>query len=239
MVTLFVLASGLLAGAAHVVSGADHMAALLPLSVGQRRGAWRLGAGWGVGHSLGVVLVGLLATALKERLDLALVEAWGERAVGVLLIAIGVLGMRRALRLTIHAHPHHHDGRAHDHLHLHTAAEQAHEEASHALAPRHGHTAFVAGTLHGVAGTAHILGVLPALALPDWTASLTYLAGFALGTVVAMAAFAAAVAAGSARVARGGRLVRPLLCTASAITVAVGAVWLALAAWGGAAAGLG
>jgi hypothetical protein len=228
---LLVFGSGLLAGAVHVVTGADHLAALLPLSIGRRRGAWALGARWGLGHSLGVIVIGALAVAFKARFDLGLVEAWGERLVGVLLIAIGLLGLRRALRVTLHAHPHDHDGKAHAHLHLHTAAEQGHEAGSHpGQAPRHGHTAFFAGTLHGVAGTAHLLGVLPALALPGLLASSTYLLAFAAGTVAAMAAFAALVGEGSARMARGPALLRPLLCAASIVTVAVGATWLVLSA---------
>lgn len=237
---LLVLGSGLLAGAVHVATGADHLAALLPLSIGQRRGAWATGARWGVGHSLGVLVIGALAVALKERLDLDLIEAWGERLVGVMLIAIGLLGLRRALRLTLHAHPHDHDGAAHAHLHLHTGAEKAHGALSHAAAvPRHGHTAFFAGTLHGVAGTAHLLGVLPALALPGLLASSAYLLAFAVGTVAAMAGFAAFVGESSARWARGPALLRPLLCAASLVTVAVGAAWLVLSAAGGGATPVG
>ena len=230
---LLVLGSGLLAGAVHVVTGADHLAALLPLSIGQRRGAWALGARWGVGHSLGVLVIGALAVVLKERLALGLVEAWGERLVGTMLIAIGLLGLRRALRLTLHAHPHEHDGEAHAHLHLHTGAEKAHGAESHAgVVPRHGHTAFFAGTLHGVAGTAHLLGVLPALALPGLLASSAYLLAFAAGTIAAMAGFAAVVGESSARMAPGPALLRPLLCAASVVTVAVGALWLVLSMTG-------
>ena len=40
MSTSLVVLSGLLAGAVHVVTGVDHMAALLPLSVGRRWRAW-------------------------------------------------------------------------------------------------------------------------------------------------------------------------------------------------------
>jgi ABC-type nickel/cobalt efflux system permease component RcnA len=237
---LLVVGSGLLAGGVHVVTGADHLAALLPLSIGRRRGAWVLGARWGLGHSLGVLVIGALAVALKERFDLGLVEAWGERLVGVLLIAIGLLGLRRALRLTLHTHPHEHGAEPHAHLHLHTGSEQTHGPESHAgTAPRHGHTAFFAGTLHGVAGTAHLLGVLPALALPGFLASGAYLLAFAAGTIAAMAGFAATVGEGSARMARGPALLRPLLCAASIVTVAVGAAWLVLASMGAGAAPIG
>jgi hypothetical protein len=238
---LLVLGSGFLAGSVHVVTGADHLAALLPLSIGRRRGAWALGARWGIGHSLGVLVIGLLAVAFKERFDLGLIEAWGERLVGVLLIAIGGFGLRRALRLTVHAHPHDHDGATHAHLHLHTGAEkEGHGPETHAGSlPRHGHTAFFAGTLHGVAGTAHLLGVLPALALPGLGASLAYLVAFALGTIGAMSGFAAFVGESSARISDGRALLRPLLCGASAATVVVGLVWIALSALGPAGSRVG
>lgn len=100
MVTvLAVLASGFLAGLLHVVSGVDHLAALLPLSVGWCRGAFTIGVRWGLGHSAGVLLVGLFAVALKHRLDVEGVEAWGESLVGVALVAIGLFGVRNALRI--------------------------------------------------------------------------------------------------------------------------------------------
>jgi hypothetical protein len=223
---LLVVASGVLAGAVHVFAGVDHLAALLPLSLARGPRAWRLGARWGVGHSLGVLAIGGLGVFFKERLDLALVETWGERLVGVLLVAIGALGIRRALRLTLHTHAHAHDGASHEHLHLH-ATPAAHEPKTHTATATHGHTAFVAGSLHGIAGTAHLLGVLPALALPGALASGAYLLAFAVGTVLGMAAFAWLVGAGGARLAPGPALLRPALCTAGIVTVAVGVAWIA------------
>lgn len=229
---LTVIATGLLAGAAHVVAGADHMAALLPLSVGRRLRAFYLGARWGVGHSAGVALVGAVLLVLRERLDLHAVGAWGERAVGVMLIGLGLLGLRHALRIEIHSHDHEHgEGEAHAHLHLHVPADA--RKAVHSLAPhRHDHTALFAGTLHGVAGTAHVLGVLPALALPGVGASAAYLGGFALGTVLAMGGFAALVGWLSTGPRSGPRRLRGALLTASGVTVAVGVAWLVLPAFG-------
>lgn len=223
--------SGLLAGSVHVVTGVDHLAALLPLSVGRRLRAVGTGARWGFGHSTGVVLVGLLAVALKERFDVHAAGAWGERLVGVVLIVIGVLGIRRALRLRVHAHPHDHapvrSTAAHAHLHAHFAADLSDHAAG---AHHHGHTAFVAGTLHGVAGTAHLLGVLPAVALPGWAGSATYLFAFALGTILAMGTFAGVVGESSARLSGGTpRLLRGLMLGAGGLTLAVGAAWLVLA----------
>lgn len=225
---LLVAWSGLLAGGVHVVTGIDHLAALLPLSVGRRLRAAGAGLRWGLGHSAGVLVIGLLAVALRERFDVHAAGAWGERLVGVALMALGALGVRRALRLRVHAHAHAHapDDAGHAHLHAHFADDLG-DHAAHAR--RHGHAAFAAGTLHGVAGSAHLLGVLPALALPGWPAAGTYLLTFALGTVAAMAAFAALVGEGSARVAGTPRLARGFVLAAGAATFAVGGVWLWLA----------
>jgi hypothetical protein len=89
----------------------------------------------------------------------------------------------------------------------------------------HHHTAFFAGILHGIAGTAHLLGVLPALALPRWQASIAYLVAFALGTVGAMGTFTWTVGAWSKD--RGALSLRRTLCATSALTIAVGVVWIA------------
>jgi sulfite exporter TauE/SafE len=218
--------TGLVAGGTHVLSGVDHLAALLPLAVGGRARAFVLGARWGIGHSAGVLVVAALAVALRERLDLAAASALGERLVGAMLIAIGLLGLRTALRLRIHAHGHDHAGDAHAHLHLHTPAEiERHDERLH----QHGHTALAAGTLHGVAGTAHVLGVLPAVALPDAWSSGAYLAAFALGTILAMGGFAALVGATSARAgARAPALLRGMMYAASGTALLVGLAWIVL-----------
>jgi len=232
---LLTLWSGLAAGSLHVVSGADHLAALLPLSVGRRLRAFRLGVRWGLGHSAGVLVIGALAVGLKEWVDIAAVGAWGERLVGVMLVGIGVWGVRHAARLTIHAHPHEHDGAGHAHLHVHTADGIRDEHAGGTLlvTHRHTHTAFFAGTLHGVAGTAHILGVLPAVAMASWVFSAAYLFAFALGTIAAMGTFAAIVGEGSARAsANAPVLLKRLSLAAGVMTILVGLTWILLPALG-------
>jgi ABC-type nickel/cobalt efflux system permease component RcnA len=227
--------SGFLAGSLHVASGVDHLAALLPLSVGQRRWAFAIGAGWGLGHSAGVLVIGVLGLLLKQRIDVAATSGWAERGVGVMLVALGVLGVRRGLRLGLHTHLHVHDGVAHAHLHVHGPATKhavagpASETAPgpQATPHRHHHTAFAAGILHGVAGTAHVLGVLPALALSSVVASIVYLLTFALGTVMAMAVFAAVVGEGTARAAeRAPALLQRLTYGAGAASILVGLIWI-------------
>jgi len=95
----------------------------------------------------------------------------------------------------------------------------------------HGHahtrTSFAMGTLHGLAGSSHLFGVLPALALPSTLQAAGYLAGFGIGSIVAMTAFAAlvgVVASGTSR--RSAVAYQSLLYACAVGAVAVGGYWL-------------
>ena len=224
-----ILWSGFVAGSIHVLTGPDHIAALLPLSVGKRARAWALGARWGIGHSAGVLVIAVVAILLRHSMDLQLVSAWSERLVGVMLIAIGGWGMRQALRDRLHAHGHSHGDGPHEHLHAH--AHDGHEVPAGGEPPlphAHRHTAFFAGILHGAAGTAHLVGVLAAAAFATVVESGVYLGGFALGTILAMGAFAAAVGITTSRASeRAPRLLPWFTGAASVLCLLVGVVWIA------------
>lgn len=183
--------TGLAAGLLHVVSGPDHLAAVAPLSVRRHRAAWLTGCRWGIGHSAGVGLVALLLFALREvmPLPLLLISQWSERLVGVMLIGIGLWALRQGLKVQVHAHQHAHDGSLHEHVHFHSP-DHRHAASASSATHGHGHAAFGIGTLHGLAGSSHFIGVLPTLALPDWPSAMGYLGGFGIGTVLAMTGFA-------------------------------------------------
>ncbi len=252
---LMAFAAGIAAGAIHVMSGPDHLAAVAPLSLSRGRRSWVVGLRWGLGHASGVLLVGAALLVLRHAIDLSAISGWGERVVGAVLVAVGAWGLWRAASRRVHVHPHSHEpgGAVHVHVHVHakgSAREHEYEHANaqahaHALAHghqrplsagqphRHGHAPFWIGTLHGLAGSAHVLGILPALALPSRTLGALYLSGFGAGTVVAMMAFSLGVGVAAERLAslaRGGeRAYRILLGSASAAAVLVGAFWFARA----------
>jgi hypothetical protein len=215
---LTALTGALVSGLAHVLSGPDHLAAVAPLAAADRRRGWLTGCTWGVGHTSGVVLVALLAVMLRDLLPpIEVVSAWSERIVGVALIGIGVWALRRSLRIA--TAPHAHGGVPHEHLHV---------QAGPAWARRlgHAHASFYMGILHGVAGSSHFFGVLPALALPTRTASLVYIGAFGAGSVLAMTAFAAAIGAAGGRLQHGTRGHRRLMMSAAVLALAVGGWWL-------------
>ncbi len=220
---------GFAAGALHVLSGPDHLAAIAPLSAARPRRPWAVGARWGLGHAGGVLAVGAAALAARGAFDVRALAGWGEKPVGIALVLVGLWGLRRARSRWLHAHAHAHEpgGPVHVHIHAHRAgAVREHAAADH----RHGHAALWIGALHGFAGSAHLLGVLPAIALPSPADALLYLAGFGAGTIGAMAGFAHGVGLATRRLAplaRGGeRAYRLLLGGASASALLVGVVWI-------------
>lgn len=199
--TLALALAGLLAGFVHVLSGPDHLAAIAPYAVDGKSRAWRTGVRWGLGHAAGALAVGLLVLMLREALPVEAVSAWGERLVGLVLIGIGIWGIRAAWA---------------------SASMRLRAHEAHA----HGHAAFAVGTLHGLAGSAHLLGMLPALALASDLAAGAYLLLFGAGSVAAMGAFASLVGWIAGRPgASGPRAQSALLGLSSLIAVAVGGFW--------------
>lgn len=216
--------TGLIAGAAHVWSGPDHLAAMAPLAVRQRRRPWLSGVRWGLGHSAGVALVGLLSLGLRDLLPLESLSSWGERLVGVTLIGIGLWTLRAALRHGIHTHEHEHDGERHLHIHVHHGHQDHEDPAAHY---RHLHAAFGIGTLHGLAGSSHFLGVLPVLAFPTHVQAFAYLVSYGLGTVLSMAAFSWAMGAVNQRWgAHSVKFYRGMLGATAVAALVTGGAWL-------------
>ena len=196
---MFAFLAGVAAGLLHVVSGPDHLAAVAPLASDRDRRQWLTGLQWGVGHTAGVVLIASLLLLLKDQLPLDAISAYSKRVVGATLIALGMWGVWRAYRR--HRQPHG-DG--------HT----------------HGGASFAMGTFHGLAGSSHLFGVLPALAFSSRTASMLYLAGFGLGAIAGMTAFSTAVGLLSSRLDRRSRSYGGVLYAFSAVALVVGGVWL-------------
>ena len=214
MLTAF---TGLLAGFLHVLAGPDHLAAVAPIAADRPRG-WIAGWTWGLGHASGVIVVALLAVLLRDLLPpVETISVWGERLVGGALIAVGIWAIRRSAHLE--AAPHAHGPRLHGHLHV---------QAGPAWMRRlgHAHASFYLGVLHGVAGSSHFFGVLPALALPSRAAALTYIGAFGIGTVAAMVAFAGAVGCVGNHARHGAPAHRILMKATALVAIVVGGFWL-------------
>ena len=220
---MFVILTGILAGIIHVWTGPDHLTAVAPLAVRRPQKAWIPGVRWGFGHSAGVAVVGLLSLLLRDLIPVEWLSSWGERLVGVMLFGIGLWSLHQAFKNKIHAHEHVHDGNHHFHFHTHHHGHQPAKPAPH----RHTHAAFGIGTLHGLAGSSHFLGVLPALALPTTTQAVIYLGAFGVGTVAAMATFSWGMGRLALRMADSGqKFYRNLMTACGVAALGVGVFWL-------------
>ena len=86
---MLTILSGLVAGAAHVVTGPDHLAALAPIAVQDPGRAAKLGFRWGLGHGIGVLLLGLLGMFARDWVAVEALSTWAEVCVGFVLVIVG------------------------------------------------------------------------------------------------------------------------------------------------------
>jgi hypothetical protein len=209
---------GLAAGGLHVITGPDHLAAVSALAAGSPRRSWILGMRWGLGHSLGIVILGALALILQRSCGIDAAAGWSDRVVGAVMILLGLWALRRALAQRLHEHPHSHDGHTHEHPHVHIHL------GLHDRADGHTHAPYAVGVLHGFGGGAQLFGVLPALAFPDLGDAALYFAGFVAASLAVMAGFASAVGALSLRGTQ--RFSRAFATACALASCGVGAWWM-------------
>jgi hypothetical protein len=211
---------GFFLGMRHATD-ADHVIAIATIVSRQRslRGSALIGAAWGIGHTLTILVVGsaiiLFGIVIPARLGLAM-----EFAVGIMLVLLGVLtltGFGRALGAAPrigdagpghdhgfcgHDHAHAHGDYVHSHAHRHGGRDHGHPEDHTPLARLDRKLGglplyqwlrpLVIGIVHGLAGSAAIaLLVLAAVREPAW--AMAYL--FGLGTIAGMMVITVALSA--------------------------------------------
>ncbi|MGH7505875.1 MAG: sulfite exporter TauE/SafE family protein, partial [Longimicrobiales bacterium] len=213
---ILLYATALLVGSVHALE-ADHMAAVTSFAV--RRPRWRdavgFGLRWALGHGAAVVIAGAIILLVGIRIPQGATHAL-ERLVGLVLIGLGGWTLKGARRM--HAHRHvHADGTSHVHLHSH-AFVRDHDH-------RHGATAV--GMLHGLAGTAPAVALVPVAGFESAVQGVIYLLLFAVGTAGGMALYALLAGLVVGRAAfRSERLARTIAVATGCMTIAVGGFWL-------------
>lgn len=216
--------TGLLAGTLHVISGPDHLAAITPFAIENHKKSWYTGLLWGVGHTSGVWIVGALAFLFREFIPIDLISSVSERLVGLMLIGVGIWGIRKALVNKVHFHDHKHEEGIHAHFHVHTGEESHQHPVNH----QHTHAPLGIGILHGLAGSSHLVGVLPALLLPDKASAVAYLLSYGIGSIVSMIGFSYLIGAFSRKLVSSARAYSRMLMSFAIAAIAVGVVWLVI-----------
>ena len=191
----------------------DHIAAVTTLvASGEERAsraAARLGAFWGLGHALTLVLFGLPILLFQQFLPERMQQG-AETAVAALIVFL-------ALRLLVRWR--------HGYFNLHA---HAHEDEHHHHPVRSPLGAFGIGLVHGTGGSAGV-GVLVLAAIPSTSVACAALIVLALFTAVSMTIVTTGfgLTLGSSRVAATFNTLAPVL---GATSLAFG-VWYAFAAW--------
>jgi sulfite exporter TauE/SafE len=198
-----VVALGFVLGLRHATDP-DHVIAVTTIVARQRSmaGAAAIGATWGIGHTLTMLVVGsgiiLFGWVIPPRIGLST-----ELSVGVMLIILGVLNLT---------------GRPdHDHELVHHL-----DHRFGALGPYRLVRPLLVGVVHGLAGSAAVaLLVLATIQNPRW--AVLYLLIFGLGTIVGMMLMTAAIVVPFAYTkTRLDRLNRGLRLASGAISLAFG-----------------
>jgi ABC-type nickel/cobalt efflux system permease component RcnA len=190
----------------------DHIAAMTTLVASGRervaRSAAALGAWWGVGHAVTLVVFGI-PILLAERYLPERVQQGAETAVAVLIVflALRLLVRWRHGYFDLHAHPH--------------------PDRDHRHAVRTPVGALGVGLVHGMGGSAGV-GVLLLAAIPSETVAVVSLLVLALFTAVSMTIVT--VGFGLTLTAR------PVAAAANTVVPALGALSLAFGIWYAAAA---
>ena len=183
------LGLGFLFGLKHATE-ADHVVAVSAIVSEERslRRSALVGALWGVGHTVALVVVGVVVLALRVAVP-ERVTSWLEFGVALMIIGLGVSAVLRGLsrRRDVHLHRHKHDGVSHVHLHFHErGTEHAGAPAAHSHAiSRVGFKPLIVGAVHGLAGSAAIT-LLVLTQVNSAALGLAYLAVFGVGSVLGM-----------------------------------------------------
>jgi high-affinity nickel permease len=206
---LSIIALGFFLGMRHATDP-DHVIAVTTIVSRYRKvgHAALIGAFWGVGHTLTIVLVGggiiLFGWVIPARIGLSM-----EFSVGLMLILLGILNLTGMLQWTGHAFspasspierlptprgPHTRDEYIHDHQHV--PGQTPLNWFDRHLGRLGVYQAFrplVVGLVHGLAGSAAVaLLVLTTIRNPKW--AVIYLFLFGVGTIAGMMLITGAMA---------------------------------------------
>jgi len=187
----FPLFAGIIAAMLHVIAGPDHLAAVTPFAIESKKKAWKVGLFWGLGHLLGMLLIGVLFLFFKELIPIEKISEHSELFVGIILIGLGLWIFFKIFKVEkYHKHTHVHGNNPLIHKHEHTHNGEHTHNHTHPKLKQGNIVSLSVGFVHGLAGVAHFLLFLPVIGFSSTFDSLKYILGFAIGTLIAMISFA-------------------------------------------------
>jgi high-affinity nickel permease len=229
-----ILAVGFFLGMRHATDP-DHVIAVTTIVSNQHSSpkAALIGAFWGVGHTLTILVVGaaiiLFNLVIPVKIGLSM-----ELSVAVMLIILGLINVASFVRsmppgssqghgeTLVHSHPHSHGDlvHTHEHVHVHSQADLAtlgwmdrafvKSDIYQYVRP------FVVGLVHGLAGSAAVaLLVLTTIRNVHW--AIAYLLVFGVGTIAGMMLITMSIASAFTFVGKGRQKFSRRLALASGL----------------------
>ncbi len=177
--TYAILSLGFGLGLLHALD-ADHVMAVSSLASREDSRPRRVRtvlfcAKWAIGHGGVLMMLGTCVIVLGAQIPAGL-SYIAEKMVGVILIALGAWIFWQFFQHRIRVGLHSHDNLTHSHL----------EDGKH---EQHDHSPVLIGITHGLAGSAPILALIPALNISSKWVGLSYIALFSVGVVTTMLVF--------------------------------------------------
>ncbi len=156
------LLTGFYLGGIHILSAPDHLAAIVPLSLMDRKRSWRIGLLWGAGHLIGLLGLGILLFYFKSLINLETLTHYEMLYIAILLLLVGIWIIYKSKNSSL----------------LQTKKT-------------HGHLSKITigtGIIHGFLGFSHVYTLAPALSMND-VDFFSYFGGFAFGSIVSVVSF--------------------------------------------------
>jgi nitrile hydratase accessory protein len=202
---------GSLLGLRHALEP-DHLAAVATLMTGERssaKAAW-LGACWGLGHTLTLLVAGALLVLLRADMPPVASDIF-ELCVVLLLVGFGV----RAMYLGAWGQP-----AGPTHSHVKRGSSPPPPDGRWAI----GRRPLVVGAVHGLAGSGAITALV-VVTLPSTLTRLSYLVLFGIGSTVGMAVLSGLLGWTLARVGGHRATVCSLSLAIGGASTALGLFW--------------
>ena len=201
---------GALLGMRHALEP-DHLAAVSTLMTGERSSAKAasLGAWWGLGHTVTLMIAGALMVVMQAEMP-AIAARVFEIAVLLLLIGFGLRSIYHGAR-GVPLRP----------THTHAASSPR----SSVLAERWTNARpFLVGAVHGLAGSGALTAMV-VTTLPSTIARLGYLFLFGAGSTLAMAALSGLLGWPIARLGANRFFMRTVSLIVGCVSTALGLLW--------------
>lgn len=240
---------GFLAGGLHAITGPDHLAALIPSSIGLNGlHGLRIGAFWGFGHGISAMVLGMGMFSLKDSLGGKLdviknLSNLAESIVGVSLVFIGLMGIKENMDIMKEKNSCPPKGAVAGVLegigleadekdcvieNVDVTDNVVYSPATNEVFGGTSLAIFANGLLHGCSLDG-APSILPAIAMNSWESALTFLSAYCFGTIFTMSFTAGIVGELSIRIGKAmnnPNLPRNLSMGSSGLAIIIGLYWI-------------